>query len=263
MGAPGRIVTLAAMLWAATAAAQPPAPAAPRELADLVAETRASVLPVGRFCALDSPRFSFRGTGFAVGDGTLVVTNLHVIAGAGDTAPPASFMVQVPQGATGTLEGRAARVHATDPVHDLALLKIDGPPIRPLPLAEDGRAREGDPVALLGFPIGGLLGFSPVTHHGILSSITRVALPAPDAQRLTERAILRLREGAFDIYQLDAIAYPGNSGGPVLDARTGQVVAVINMVLTRGTRESALSQPTGMSYAIPVRFVKELLSRRP
>jgi hypothetical protein len=34
------------------------------------------------------------------------------------------------------------------------------------------------------------------------------------------------------------------------------------MVLVRGTRESALSNPTGITYAIPVRFVRELLQRR-
>ena len=67
------------------------------------------------------------------------------------------------------------------------------------------------------------------------------------------------REGNFDIYQLDATAYPGNSGGPVLDAVTGRVVAVVNMVLIKAGRESALSQPTGISYAIPVRHLQELL----
>ena len=62
--------------------------------------------------------------------------------------------------------------------------------------------------------------------------------------------------------QLDATAYPGNSGGPVLDAVTGEVVAVVNMVLTKGGREAALSSPTGISYAIPVRWVRALLGAR-
>ena len=58
------------------------------------------------------------------------------------------------------------------------------------------------------------------------------------------------------------MAYPGNSGGPVFDADTGEVVGVINMVMVKGTRESALSNPTGLTYAVPVRFVRELLQRR-
>jgi S1-C subfamily serine protease len=107
-----------------------------------------------------------------------------------------------------------------------------------------------------------VLGFSPVTHRGIVSSVTAIALPAPSSQSLSNQAINRLRQGSFDIYQLDATAYPGNSGGPVLDIETGKVVAVINMVLVKGSRESAITYPSGISYAIPVRFVAELLKGR-
>jgi S1-C subfamily serine protease len=56
--------------------------------------------------------------------------------------------------------------------------------------------------------------------------------------------------------------YPGNSGSPVFDVATGQVVAVINMVLVKGSKESALTHPSGISYAIPVRFVIDLLKDR-
>ena len=122
--------------------------------------------------------------------------------------------------------------------------------------------REGQSIAIVGFPIAGALGFSLVTHRGIVSSITSIALPMPTAQQLNERTASRLRRGSFEIYQLDATAYPGNSGGPVVDAETGQVVGVINMVLVKGTREAALSSPSGIAYAVPVRFVHELLAQR-
>ncbi|RDJ94319.1 hypothetical protein B4Q13_15240 [Lacticaseibacillus rhamnosus] len=39
-----------------------------------------------------------------------------------------------------------------------------------------------------------------------------------------ERAVRKLRDGTFDLYQLDATAYPGNSGGPLLPAETGEAV---------------------------------------
>ena len=58
-------------------------------------------------------------------------------------------------------------------------------------------------------------------------------------------------------------AYPGNSGGPLFDPRSGSVVGVINMVLVKSTRESALSQPSGITYAIPGRHVLELMARNP
>ena len=116
-------------------------------------------------------------------------------------------------------------------------------------------------VAFIGFPIGGVLGFTPVTHRGIISSITAVGAAEPELPAIERKAVRRLREGTFDLYQLDATAYPGNSGGPLLHAETGEVVGVVNMVLVKGTRESALSQPTGISYAIPAHFVSELLRR--
>ena len=43
-------------------------------LIEVVAKTKPSLVAVGTFSAVDSPRFGFRGTGFAVADGTLIVT---------------------------------------------------------------------------------------------------------------------------------------------------------------------------------------------
>lgn len=106
-----------------------------------------------------------------------------------------------------------------------------------LTVADPKDVHECQSIAFIGFPIGGVLGFSPVTHRGIISSITAIALPMPQARQLNESAIRRLREGSFDIYQLDATAYPGNSGGPVLDVGTGRVVGVLNMVLVKGSKE--------------------------
>ena len=150
-----------------------------------------------------------------------------------------------------------------DEVHDLASLVIEGSPVAPLSLGNSDRVREGEELAFTGFPIGGVLGFSPVTHRALVSSITSAALPSPTANQLQERAVRGLRDGTFDIFQLDATAYPGNSGGPLFDPQTGEVLGVLNMVLIKGTRESALSQPSGISYAIPIRHVRALLGRQP
>jgi S1-C subfamily serine protease len=247
------VIGAAAGVWTGPAAAVADIPA-------LVAASKASVLPVGTYNATDSPRFSFRGTGFVIGDGTLLATNFHVLPPAGQPGAQAPLVVL-----TSTAEGpgqpRGARVIASDRWHDLALLQIDGPPLSTLKLAEAGSAREGQAIVLIGFPIAGALGFAPVTHRGIVASITTAALPAANASQLDPRALNQLRQGNFEFLQLDATAYPGNSGGPLLDAETGQVLGIVNMVLVKGGRESALSSPTGISYAVPVRFLHELLKQ--
>jgi S1-C subfamily serine protease len=230
-------------------------------LPDVIAAVRPSVLPVGTFSPTDSPRFGFRGTGFVIGDGTLVATNAHVLPeGAGTEGGPVMAVLTGRSASEG--QGRRVRVVAIDRWRDLALLQFDGPALPALRLNDGALAREGQSIALLGFPIGGTFGYALVTHHGIVASITSVALPAPTARQLDPRALIKLRDGNFEIYQLDATAYPGNSGGPVIDVETGVVIGIVNMVLVKGSRESALSSPTGISYAIPVSHLSELVRTR-
>ena len=95
----------------------------------------------------------------------------------------------------------------------------------------------------------------------MVASIVASALPTATSRQLTEGAVARLREGSFEMLQLDATAYPGNSGGPLLDVATGEVIGVVNMVLLKGQRESALSHPSGISYAVPARYLVDLLAR--
>jgi S1-C subfamily serine protease len=232
-------------------------------LVDLIAAAKPSVCAVGTFNALDSPRFGFRGTGFFVGDGSLVATCWHVLPDAGaDPRPGQTTLAVQVSTAGGALEVREAELVDSDRTHDLALLKVKGRSGPPLTLAGADPAREGQEVALIGFPIGGVLGYRHVTHRGIVASIVASALPTASARQLNEAAVARLREGSFELLQLDATAYPGNSGGPLLDIATGQVLGVVNMVLIKGNRESALSQPTGITYAVPVRRLSALLGRR-
>jgi len=143
----------------------------------------------------------------------------------------------------------------------LAILRVEGSPLPPFHLADNYRVREGQAIAFTGFPIGGALGFSPVTHRGIISAITPIAIPGGNAQQLNEKLIQRLKSGTFDILQLDATAYPGNSGSPVFDPETGEVLGIINMVFIKGSKEAILSQPSGITYAIPVRYLIDALRK--
>lgn len=230
------------------------------DLPDTVARIKPSVVIVGTYRATDAPRFRLRGTGFVVGNGNTVVTNSHVLPEATENQTDLSLVVQV-RGANDQLSMRQATVLETDRVHDLVVLRIEGPAVAPLAIRNSDSVREGQAVGFMGFPIGGVLGYSPVTHRGIVSSITAAVLPAANARQLADATIRSARAGSFYIFQLDATAYPGNSGGPLFDTDTGEVLGVVNMVLLKNTRESALSQPSGISYAIPSNFVTQLLNR--
>lgn len=238
------------------------------ELADTIERVKPAVVVVGSHRNSDNPRFGMRGTGFAAGHGNLIVTNAHVLnhpAAAADASTQAdandsAWVVQA-RGADGRLQTRRATVLEADRVHDLALLKIEGAALPTLALQDSGAVREGQSVAFIGFPIGGALGYSPVTHRGMVSSIAPMALPAATGQQLTPGVIRALRAGSFDVFQLDGTAYPGNSGGPLFDPATGGVVGVVNMVMVKSTREAALSHPSGISYAIPSNHVRDLLKR--
>jgi len=227
------------------------------DLADTIVRVKPSIVAVGLFKATNSPPFTLRGTGFVVGDGTLVATNAHVVGEPPDPAAGVALVVQARVGAK--VELRRATILSLDPEHDLAVLRIDESPLPALALRDSETVREGQTVGFTGFPIGGVLGFSPVTHRGMVSAITPIALPGANAQQLNEKLIRRLKSGSFNIFQLDATAYPGNSGSPVFDVESGEVLGIVNMVFVKGTKEAALTQPSGIAYAIPANFLRDLL----
>ena len=94
-------------------------------------------------------------------------------------------MVQV-RGANNQLSMRQATVLEMDRVHDLVVMRIEGAAVPPLAIRNSDAVREGQAIAFMGFPIGGVLGFSPVTHRGIVSSITPAVLPAANARQLAD-----------------------------------------------------------------------------
>lgn len=239
----------------ALAGGMPPASAAP--LPELIAQAKRSVVVVGSYGLMDNPRFGFRATGFAVGDGLRVLTNAHVVPPEEPGRIDRSIAVQVWEGEQWRL--RSARLLARDLRNDLALLEIDGPALPALRLATR-EAAEGTSIALMGFPIGSALGYVHTTHRGIVSAWTAIATPASDPSGLNPRAVRQLRDGTFRVMQLDAIAYPGNSGGPVLDVDTDEVVGIVQGGTVKGTKEAALSAPTGITYAVPASAGAALLA---
>ncbi len=237
---------------------------APAQSVDVTAIERVkpSIVAVGTFERLRNPEFRFIGTGFAVGDGSLIATNEHVVPAILDSEREETIAVAI-RLSSSTVQIRSARKVASEPSADLALLKIGGPPLPPLRLGNSDRVREGEIYLFTGFPIGTVLGLIPATNRAMISAITPIVIPAAHADQLNARSIRRLAAGAYPVFQLDGTAYPGNSGSPLYDPRSQEVMGIVNMVFVKGTKEAALTNPSGISYAIPAQGLKELLSRVP
>ncbi len=107
-------------------------------------------------------------------------------------------------------EVRRLSALAVDPEHDLALLKMERPPLRPLQLRDSaigGRRRQ---LLFTGFPIGGVLGLFPATHRAMVAAIAPVAMPSATGRQLdAEGPAPAARSARFPVFQLDATAYPG------------------------------------------------------
>lgn len=231
-------------------------PAHAHDLSDLVARVKPSIALVGSYSATDSPRFNFFGTGFVVRDGNSLVTCAHVLQV--DANPNAARTLAIQVWTDGRWEHRIVKSVAKDALRDLSVLSFDGAPVPALILADGDSVREGQDVLTVGFPIGGALGFSPVAHRGMVAARTTSVPAAARAGSLNERAIAQMRQGGFEVYQLDMTAYPGNSGGPLVNVTTGEVIGVVSIGLLKSSREYALSNPSGITYAVPAHWLKAL-----
>ncbi len=229
-----------------------------------IEKVKGSIVAVGTFSRTRTPQFQFLGTGFAVDNGTLIVTNAHVVPTLLDPSKMEVLAVLVPApGKAGNEQAqwREAKQIAVDPGSDVAVLSIPPPALPALKIRGSDTVREGQQVLFTGYPIGPVLGLYPATHRGMVASISPIAIPQAKAGDLDPHTIRRLSSGPFPIFQLDATAYPGNSGSPIYDPENGDVLGVINMVFVKGTKESALTQPSGITYAVPSSHIEELLKK--
>ncbi len=228
------------------------------DIVELLPRIKLAIAGIGTVHPTRSPRIKLAGTGFVVADGRHVITNAHVPPSTmeEDKGETLAVFLRGPEG----IAVRKAEKVAGDPEHDLLLLKIEGTPVTALKIDDSPRAREGQLYYFTGYPIGAVLGLHPATHRAGLAAIAPVYSPTSTARNLTAKLIKRA-EDPFLIYQLDATAYPGNSGSPLYDGETGEVIGVINSVFVKGAKENALRDPSGITYAIPTKYVKALLEK--
>jgi len=227
-----------------------------------IEQIKAGVVGVGTFQRTRTPQFRFVGTGFAVDDGRSIATNAHVVAQLADSGSDPEVLAILVPSADSRRDGIVEVTRsAVDEDHDLALLKLKTGRLPALKLSQDDAVKDGDEFLFTGFPIGAVLGPFAATHRAMVAAVTPIVIPPPTSARLEPNVVRRLQRGVFPVYQLDGTAYPGNSGSPLFDGATGEIVGVVNMVFVKGLKENALTQPSGISYAIPIRHLRDLLAR--
>ncbi|NOX35338.1 MAG: serine protease [Deltaproteobacteria bacterium] len=222
--------------------------------ASLIETIKPSIVAVGTYYFNDIPKASYLGTGFIIKGGKKLVTNFHVISGLIEKKRLSYLRIfhkNLPE------KGVKVKIIAKDEFHDLAVLSHEGDILPALKIGDSSNVREGYRVVFTGYPIGFILGLNPTTHTGIISSIAPLIRPSPSA-RIINGELIRHLSKPYDIFQIDATAYPGNSGSPVCRISTGEVIGVINKVFVKGRKEHALTEPTGITYAIPSNFIKAL-----
>lgn len=228
------------------------------DLASTVDKIKPSVVGIGIHTPTGQPQNLLRGTGFVIGNGKYVVTNKHVLPEKLDLNLLQKMAVFVGSGNTTTV--RQAKIITSSEDYDLAVLEIEGAALPPFKLATSIFQREGSYIAFTGFPIGAILGLYPVTHRGIIAAVTPTIIPVDDARQISIKMLKRMRD-PYLVYQLDATAYPGNSGSGLYDVNSGEIVGIINKVFVQESKEAVISHPSGITYAIPVKYLRDLLDK--
>ena len=226
------------------------------EFTDVVAKVKPSVVGIGIHTPTSQPQNILRGTGFVIGDGHYIVTNAHVLPTELDESLLQKMAVFIGSGKQAKV--RQAEIIVTSDLYDLAILKISGSPLPAMSLADSIFRQDGSFIAFTGFPIGSVLGLYPVTHRGMIASTTPTVIPVQSAGQMTLKMLKRMRN-PYLVYQLDATAYPGNSGSAMYDMKTGKVIGIINKVFVQETKEAVISKPSGITYAIPVKYLHQII----
>jgi S1-C subfamily serine protease len=172
------------------------------------------------------------GSGVVIDTAGTILTNFHVIAGA------ERLRVTFADGSESD-----ARVIATDPAHDLAVVKPSVIPdeLKPAVLSTTKGLHPGDRVVAVGFPFG----VGPSVSAGVISGLGR-DYENPDGRRLR------------DLIQFDAAANPGNSGGPLVDDH-GEVVGLVTAILNPSDERVFI----GIGFAVPIETAAALAGPSP
>ena len=170
------------------------------------------------------------GGDFASGSGVIFDAQGHIMTN--------NHVIQDAKRVNVTLDdGRQydARIVGTDPLTDLAVLRIEGVVYPNVPFTNPESVRVGQWVIAIGNALG--LPGGPTVTVGIVSAVDRTL-------------VVGRGQNLYNLIQTDAIINPGNSGGPLLNL-AGEIIG-INTAVLRGGRVEGIGFAVSMETAIPV-----------
>jgi S1-C subfamily serine protease len=161
-----------------------------------------------------------------------------------------------------------AKVARVSDRHDVCMLKIDVPEAVPKVDIHDNydTIKAGDNITVLGYPAVSPVVYGTVTSQDVFNRESQLKMvPDPSVTTGNIGRILRGSEGSKedvtssfgDAYQVTANPGAGNSGGPVFDDRGG----VIGIYYAGRSLGGATAGQ--VSFAVPIKFAKELMSTAP
>jgi serine protease Do len=162
------------------------------------------------------------GSGVIISPDGYIVTNNHVVDGATDIRVTMTNREVLP-----------AKVIGTDPLTDLAVIKVKGTNLPSVPWGDSAKLHPGQTVLAFGNPYG----FQFTVTRGIISALNR-ANPDPSDRR---------KPGEF--IQTDAAINPGNSGGALVNAH-GELIGINTFLI------SSNGSFSGMGFAIPAQIAQ-------
>ena len=209
------------------------------------------------------------GSGIILDDEGHILTNTHVVTLGGTVASP-TIEVQ-------TEDGRvlSATVVGTDPLSDLAVIKVDAPDLTPASLGDSGNLNVGDTVIAIGAP----LGLAGTVTDGIVSTLNRTisvqssAAPesgtdaAPDdgngfrfapPDGSSQNQSSATSSIYLNVIQTDAAINHGNSGGALVNS-DGDVIGVNVAIASASSSSSGEdSGSIGVGFAVPANYAKRV-----
>lgn len=184
-----------------------------------VASIAAQVIPSTVAVEVNSFLLGGSGSGVVYGDTGYIITNHHVVDGAGDVAVVFADGARFP-----------AEVVGSDPVTDIGVLLVERQDLTPVTVGSADSLSIGEPTMAVGNPLG--LDGGPTVTTGIVSALDR-------------RLEVTAEEDLYGLVQTDAPIAPGSSGGALVDA-AGRLIGITTAIAVSNVG------PEGLGFAVPV-----------